>query len=233
MNKLIVLNHKMSLLYDDLYNYIDRINNIDIDDDIIICPSSIYLESFLNNSDYAIGCQNINYSLDKNNTGEISTDQLKSMGVEYALIGHAERVEKYGESKNIVNMKLISCLEANIFPILCFGENIDEDYKEVIPKLLESYLKDINNIDFITFAYEPVYAIGTGALPSIDRIKEVVEFVSKYLEDIYHKKPSIIYGGSVDSSNIRSIMNISGLSGVMIGSISSDIKEVERIIKNI
>ena len=52
MNKLIVFNHKMSLLYDDLYNYIDRINNIDIDDDIIICPSSIYLESFLNNSDY-------------------------------------------------------------------------------------------------------------------------------------------------------------------------------------
>ena len=50
MNKLIVFNHKMSLWYDDLYNYIDRINNIDIDDDIIICPSSIYLESFLNNS---------------------------------------------------------------------------------------------------------------------------------------------------------------------------------------
>ena len=90
-----------------------------------------------------------------------------------------------------------------------------------------------NNIDFITFAYEPIYAIGTGALPSIDRIKEVVEFVSKYLEDIYHKKPRIIYGGSVDSSNIRNIMNISGLSGVMIGAISSDIKEVERIIKNI
>ena len=70
-------------------------------------------------------------------------------------------------------------------------------------------------------------------IPSVDKIKEVVEFVSKYLEDIYHKKPSIIYGGSVDSSNIRSIMNISSLSGAMIGAISSDIKEVEKIIKNI
>ena len=60
MNKLIVFNHKMSLLYDDLYNYSDRINNIDIDDDIIICPSSIYLESFLNNYDYEFQISVIN-----------------------------------------------------------------------------------------------------------------------------------------------------------------------------
>lgn len=233
MNKLIVLNHKMSLLYDDLYNYIDRINNIITDNDIVICPSSIYLEAFLNNTDYAIGCQNINYNLDINNTGEISTDQVRSLGVEYALIGHNERVQKYNENKNIVNMKLIAALEANILPILCFGEDVDEDYKEVIPKILDSYLKDVLNIDFITFAYEPVYAIGTGTLPSKDKIKEVIEFISKYLEDRYHKKPCIIYGGSVDSSNVNDIINIDGLSGTLIGAISSDIKEVEKIFKNI
>lgn len=233
MNKLIVLNHKMSLLYDDLYNYIEILNNIDTENDIVICPSSIYLEAFLNNSDYAIGCQNINYSLDVNNTGEISTDQLRALGVEYAIIGHNERVEKYGENKNVVNMKLIAALESNILPILCFGENIDEDYKEVIPKTLDIYLKDILNIDFITFAYEPIYAIGTGTLPSNDRIKEVVDFTSKYIEDKYHKKPSIIYGGSVDSSNIDNIINIEGLSGVMVGAISSNIKEAQKILKNI
>lgn len=233
MNKLIVLNHKMSLLYDDVYTYIEKTNNIDTDYNVVICPSSIYLEAFLNNSDNIIGCQNMCYSLDVNNTGELSTDQLKSLGVSYTIIGHNERVVSYGENKNIINMKLIAALEANILPILCFGENIDEDYKEVIPKMLDSYLKDIENIDFITFAYEPIYAIGTGTLPSIDRIKEVVSFTSKYLEDIYHKKASIIYGGSVDSSNITSITKIDELSGVMIGSISSDIKEVEKIFNNI
>lgn len=233
MNKLIVFNHKMSLLYDDLYSYIERINNIETECNIIVCPSSIYLEAFLNNTDYAIGCQNINYSLDINNTGEISTDQIRSLGVEYAIIGHNERVEKYCENKNIVNMKLIASLEANILPILCFGENIDEDYKEKIPKILDAYLKDVLNIDFITFAYEPAYAIGTGTLPSINRIKEVVKFTSKYLEDKYHKKPSIIYGGSVDSGNINDIINIEELSGVMIGAMSSNIKEVEKILKRI
>lgn len=233
MNKLIVFNHKMSLLYDDLYSYIERINNIETECNIIVCPSSIYLEAFLNNTDYAIGCQNINYSLDINNTGEISTDQIRSLGVEYAIIGHNERVEKYCENKNIVNMKLIAALEANILPILCFGENIDEDYKEKIPKILDAYLKDVLNIDFITFAYEPAYAIGTGTLPSINRIKEVVKFTSKYLEDKYHKKPSIIYGGSVDSGNINDIINIEELFGVMIGAMSSNIKEVEKILKRI
>ena len=233
MNKLIVFNHKMSLLYDDLYSYIERINNIETECNIIVCPSSIYLEAFLNNTDYAIGCQNINYSLDINNTGEISTDQIRSLGVEYAIIGHNERVEKYCENKNIVNMKLIAALKANILPILCFGENIDEEYKEKIPKILDAYLKDVLNIDFITFAYEPAYAIGTGTLPSINRIKEVVKFTSKYLEDKYHKKPSIIYGGSVDSGNINDIINMEELSGVMIGAMSSNIKEVEKILKRI
>ena len=233
MNKLIVLNHKMSLLYDDLYNYIDRTNNIDTDNDIIICPSNIYLEAFLNNSFLPIGAQNMHYSTEENHTGEISSNQLKSLGVEYALIGHYERVSEFRENPSIVNQKLVAALDSNIFPILCFGENIDDDYKEVLPKLLDSYLKDIDNIEFILFAYEPIYAIVTGTLPSVSKIKEICLFISEYLEGKYKMKPRLIYGGSVDSSNVKDILDIEGISGVMVGSISSDIKEVERIIKNI
>lgn len=231
MKKLIVFNHKMSLLYDDLYSYIERTNNIDTDNDIIICPSNIYLEAFINNSDWSIGAQNMHYCTDELHTGEVSSNQLKSLGIEYVMIGHYERVSEFKESANVVNQKLIAALDSNIFPILCFGEDIDEDYKEVLPKLLDSYLKDINNIDFIIFAYEPIYAIGTGTLPNINKIKEVSEFISKHLEDKYGKKPSLLYGGSVDSSNITDIISIDTLSGVVIGNISSDIKEVERIIK--
>ena len=231
MKKLIVFNHKMSLLYDDLYSYIERTNNIDTENDIIICPSNIYLEAFINNSDWSIGAQNMHYSTDELHTGEISSDQLKSLGIEYTMIGHYERVNEFKESTSVVNQKLIAALDSNIFPILCFGENIDEDYKDVLPKLLDSYLKDIQNIEFIVFAYEPIYAIGTGALPNISKIKEVSEFVSKYLEDKYQKKPILLYGGSVDSSNISNIIDIDTLNGVVVGNISSDIKEVERIIK--
>ena len=148
MKKLIILNHKMSLLYDDLYNYIDRTNNIETDNDIIICPSNIYLEAFINNSVWPIGAQNMHYSLDEKHTGEISTDQLKSLDILYSLIGHYERVREFNENKNIINEKLIAALDANIIPILCFGEDIDEDYKEVIPNLLNSYLKNIMNIAY-------------------------------------------------------------------------------------
>ena len=233
MKKIIVFNHKMSLLYEDLYNYIERTNNLETDNDIIICPSDIYLEAFVNNSDWSIGSQNLNYNTDAKHTGEISTNQLKSLGIEYSIIGHYERVRDFNENAVIVNNKLIAALDANIFPILCFGENLDDDYHETIPKILDKYLKDIENIEFIIFAYEPIFAIGTGALPSIQRIEEVTNFVSKYLEDKYKRKPNLLYGGSVDSSNISNIINIEGIDGVLVGDISSDIKEVERIIERV
>lgn len=231
MKKIIVFNHKMSLLYDDLYSYIDRTNNIDTDNDIIICPSNIYLEAFINNSNWSIGAQNMHYDTLELHTGEVSSNQLKSLGIEYTMIGHYERVSEFKESANIINQKLIAALDSNIFPILCFGENIDEDYKDKLPKLLDSYLKDIDNIDFIIFAYEPIYAISSGALPNTDKLAEVSSFINKYLESKYGRKGTLLYGGSVDSSNINNIMNIDTLDGVVIGNISSDIKEVERIIK--
>lgn len=233
MKKLLVFNHKMSLLYDDLYSYIERTNKIECNNDIIICPSNIYLEAFINNSDWSVGAQNMHYSTDEHHTGDISSNQLKDLGIEYTIVGHYERVLEHHENKNIVNMKLTAALDANIFPILCFGEDIDEDYHTVLPELIDAYLKDVQNIEFIIFAYEPIYAIGTGTFPKLDRIKEVTTFISDYLYNKFHTKPIILYGGSVDSSNVHDIINIDSVDGVLIGNISSDIKEVEKIIKNL
>ncbi len=223
----------MSLLYDEVYPYIERLNNIETENDVIVCPSNIYLEAFVNNSDFPVAAQNFHSAVDASHTGEISTDQLKSLGIEYSLVGHYERVAEFKENPSIVNEKLIAALDANIFPIVCLGENMDEDYRDVLPKLLDSYLKDIQNIQCITFAYEPIYAIDTGALPKREKIEEVIKFVKKYLEDKFGQKARILYGGSVDSSNIEEIIGIENLDGVLIGKISSDIKEVEKIISRI
>ncbi len=233
MGKLVVFNHKMSLLYDDLYSYIERVNNIDTDNDIIICPSSIYLEAFVNNSLYPIGAQNFHYALDSKHTGEVSTSQLKSLDVLYSLVGHYDRVREFDENVNIVNEKLIAALETNIVPILCFGEDIVEDYKEVIPRLLDGYLKGIVNIEFIIFAYEPIYAVGTGILPNVSRISEVSSFIRGYLMDKYGKRITLLYGGSVDSSNIREIVDNCDVDGALIGDISSLATEVVRIINSL
>ena len=103
----------------------------------------------------------------------------------------------------------------------------------MLPNILNRYLKDVQNIQFIIFAYEPIYAIGTGALPNVNKIREVTSFVSKYLEDKYKIKPVILYGGSVDSSNISDIINIDSIDGVLVGNVSSDIKEVDRIFERL
>lgn len=233
MKKILIFNHKMSLLYDELYNYIKRTNQIDTDNDIIICPSNIYLEAFTNNSLWSIGSQNLSADTDPKHTGEVSTDQLKTLGIEYSLIGHYERVRDFRETPSVINTKLLAALDANIFPILCFGEDIEENYQEVLPKLLDNYLKEVQNINFIIFAYEPIYAIGTGTLPTRRRIEEVTKYISDYLEEKYHTKPVLLYGGSVDSSNIKEIIDTPNINGVLVGDISSNINEVERIISSL
>ena len=89
MKKIIVLNHKMNLLYDDVIPYIMNLNMVETENNIIVCPSNIYLESFLNYCDWGIGSQSVSNDSSKNNTGKISALQLKSLGIEYVIVGHS------------------------------------------------------------------------------------------------------------------------------------------------
>lgn len=207
MEKLIVLNHKMGLNYDEVLSYINSVNSIETEHNIIICPSSIYLETFVNNSFWGIGSQDVSSYLDVNHTGSISTNMLKSMGVEYSLVGHKEVLD----SKKEVKEKLEAVMDANIIPILCISSINDMDL-----------IKDIKHIEFIIFAYEPkVY--------EESKLKEIYD----YLYERYNVSPCIIYGGNVNKDNINSLFKNEYLSGVLIGSISSSSKEVISIIDSI
>ena len=232
MNKLIVLNHKNNLLYDDLYPYIENTNNINTNNNIIICPSNIYLESFINNSNWAIGAQNLNHNLDSNHTGEISTLQLKSLGVEYTIIGHSERVSEFQEDEHLINLKLKAALDSNIIPILCLGEDKEAEFTKTIAKQLETYLKDIDHLEFVILAYEPVYAIGNKAIDSYV-LEERLDYITKLITDKYHEKPTIIYGGGVNKDNIKEIMNLDNISGVMIGAESTTCENIKEIVNNL
>ena len=190
-NKLIVLNHKMSMEYDEVHHYIDRLNNIDTNNDIIVLPSSLYLESFINHCSWGVGAQNIYYESLGEYTGEISPLQIKSLGIEYALIGHYERKKYFHEDNELIKKKLNACLDSNISPILCFGETGDiEEIKDTLDGLLEG----ISNIDFITFAYEPL-EVSNGE--TFLQIEEDIDTIYEYLYTKYNKKPNIIYGGGV------------------------------------
>lgn len=227
MSKFVVLNHKMNLEYDEVYSYIERLNKIDSEHNIVVCPTNIYLTEFMNHCTWGVGAQNVHFSLDGNYTGEVSTLQLKSLGVEYSLIGHYERKKYFHESIIDVKKKLNACLDANIVPILCFGETGN---KEDILKDLETLLENITNIDFILFAYEPL-KVSKGE--SIFDIQERVQMIYEYLYERYQTKPNIIYGGGVSGKDVQELLNNEYIQGILIGKVSSNIEKIEKIIKSI
>lgn len=232
MNKLIILNHKMNMLYDDVYDYINQLNNINTDMSIIICPSYIYLTDFVNHSDWGIGSQNVYHEASGAYTGEISTTQLRSIGVEYSLIGHYERTKYFNENEIDTNKKLKACLEGNIIPIVCLQVQSDDE-KETLTKKLDTILEDIEHIEFIIFAYEPIDAIGKGQTSPISQIEETCTYLYEYLHDKYHTKPSIVYGGSVSNDNVNDLLSIDTIAGILIGEKSSNYKYVVNLIDEI
>ena len=227
MKKIIVLNHKMNLEYDEVVPYINTLNKIDTDNNIIICPSNIYLSEFINYSTWGVGAQNVCGKVDGNYTGEVSTRQLKSLGIEYSIIGHYERKKCFYETNKNINEKLIACLEANISPILCFGEtgNIDD-----ILSNLDELLKNVENIDFIIFAYEP---LKVSSEETISVIEEKINTIYDYLKERYNSNPNIIYGGKVSKKDINKLLQVDKLSGIMIGKVSANKDKIEKILDKI
>lgn len=203
--KIIILNHKMNLLYDDVPIYIDKLNKLNSINNIIVCPSNIYLESFINNCYCHVGSQDVCYEENGNYTGKVSAIQLKSMGVQYAIVGHKE-LKTTNENRK---KKIDVCLNNNIVPIVCLKSQKDLEVFE-----------GIEHINFIIIAYEPdtLYS------------KEEIDNIFNILLKKYNIKPIIVYGGKVGKKNIKTIIENEKLSGVMIGSISSNIDSITEII---
>lgn len=223
----IILNHKMNLEYDEIFSYIKQLNEIDTNNNLIVCPSNIYLSDFMNHCTWGVGAQNVFEKLDGNYTGEVSSRQLKSLGVEYSIIGHYERKKYFNENNASIHQKLNACIDTNISPILCFGENGDVDLAIAD---LEELLKEIERIDFIIFAYEP---LKVSEKESIEMIREQVKSIYEYLYDRFQVRPNLVYGGGLARKDIKKLLEIPELSGIMLGKVSSNIEQVKKIIKEI
>lgn len=217
----------MNLEYDEVVPYIQKLNQIDTENNIIVCPTNIYLADFMNYCTWGVGAQNVSEKSDGNYTGEVSALQLKSLGVEFSIIGHYERKKYFKETNKQIKDKLNACVDANISPILCFGEtgNVDEAIEA-----LEEILEGINRIDFIIFAYEP---LKVSEKEDVDTIGEQIREIYNYLYDKYEIKPNLVYGGGIARKDISKLLEISELNGIMIGKVSSNIEQVEKIIKSI
>lgn len=219
--KTIILNHKMNLYYNELDTYINEINQID--KNLIIAPSNIYLLEFIKNTNHQIASQDICYIEKDNNTGKVSWSQIKSLGIKYSIIGHSEKNDDIDK----VNIKIKTCLDNQITPILCFSNETPEDD---ITITLNSIKTD--NISNIIFAYEPKFNIGSNEI-DLEYINKQIDIIYNYLLNKYNQDPVLVYGGGINQNNINKIYQNDKLSGILIGSKSSNIKELKKLLLNI
>ena len=217
MDKLIVTNFKMNLSKEEVLEYKKIVENSDIKN-LIISPSNIYLDLMSSNK-YDLCAQNGYYEDFGTHTGEVSFKQLKRLGVKYSLIGHSETRNMSNED---IPLKLKSCINNGIVPILCVGNDINEKDTSKLFCILDKELKNLSGlkINDIIIAYEPTWAIGTGVTPSLENIKSVHTYIKNVLSKVYNIKCKVIYGGSVNMSNIKEICSIEEVDGVLIGSSS-------------
>jgi len=232
--KLIVGNLKMNLLNDDINKYIDEVKKYNFNN-VVYCPSNIYLKSFIDEN-LVVGSQDISAFNNGAYTGEISGSQLANLGVKYAIVGHSERRKRYNDS-NFINDKLKRCLENKIKPILCIGES-KEEYEnnktfDVLIKQINLALDDIDNIENIIIAYEPVWSIGTGLIPTNKNIENTIDYIKKYVFNRYSKSLKVLYGGSVNNKNINNFELINNVDGYLIGGCSIHVEDFIDLIKQV
>ena len=232
-NKIIVANHKSFLDYASVNEYINNLDKINLNN-VIICPSNIYLPLFCNKK-YSVGIQDISLYDDKNITGEVSTSQLKDMNIKYAIIGHNDRKLYFDETNKIINSKIKNATKYGLNVILCVGEilkndNIEDTKKYIIYNLNEC-LADINHLDNIMIAYEPNWAVGSGNAASNEYISNIVLAIKKFIQEKFKYKIKVLYGGSINSNNIKRLVDISHIDGFLIGKASTDYKEFLSIIE--
>ncbi|MEF3317743.1 triose-phosphate isomerase [Peptoniphilus grossensis] len=239
--KYICGNWKMNKTSSEARDFAEKINEFDFENvDVLLAPSFVSLESFrkILNKKIEVSAQNLSQFEDGAYTGEVSTSMLKDIGVENVIIGHSERREKFFESNEIVNAKVKKALADDFRVILCLGEALEVKAKNkevdfVKDELLKS-LDGIENIENITIAYEPIWAIGTGKTCSADdaekMCREIRQIINKNYGEI-SEKIRILYGGSVKPSNAREILSQENIDGVLVGGASLDVDSFIEIIK--
>lgn len=223
--KYLLLNHKMNFLGHELNSYIE---NIPKEENIIIFPSFIYIPYFLNKG-IKVGSQDVSNKDLGSLTSEVSAPQLKSLGVNYSIIGHSERRKKYQEENNLIKDKILMCQKEGLHVVLCIGDETKEKRFEEISKELTESLETIENFKNIWIAYEPISAIGTGVAISNEEIDEAVTFIKSWIETKYQETPVVLYGGSVNDENI-SELNKSKADGFLIGNASLNVEKIKRIV---
>jgi len=202
---------------------------------IIYCPPTTLIRPLfkkLKKSSIEVGAQNCHESKKfASLTGQINASMLKDVGAKYVILGHSENRQN-GEHNELINQKIKTALKSGLKVIFCIGETLKEKNKNQTYRILNhqinNCLKGIKNFSKIIIAYEPVWAIGTGKIPKLEDLKKNIFFVKKKFKN---KSIKVLYGGSVNTKNIKDLKKISTINGFLIGGDSRDPKKFIDIIK--
>ena len=195
----------------------------------------------LKGSEIRLGAQNLFYEDEGAYTGEISPLMLKDAGVEYVIIGHSERRKYFHEDNETVLKKVRAALRHGLKPIICVGETLEQreagKARDVVADQL-SILKEIpiGDMEEITIAYEPVWAIGTGKTATPELAEEMHKFIRETVENIFNRDVAnnlpILYGGSVKPNNVFDLTSEEDIDGALVGGASLNADSFLSIIKN-
>lgn len=208
--------------------------------DVVLSPPFTLLQSMaeeLEQLPIMLGAQNVSEYEHGAHTGEISAAMLASMATKMVIIGHSERRAERGESDRIIAAKVTQATQAGITPVLCVGETAAEKAagrsEEVVWAQINTVLQEagMNAFTQIVIAYEPVWAIGSGATASLEDITHMAEIINTRLSALDVKLP-LLYGGSVKAKNAADIVSIPAVDGLLVGGASLDPVEFLALCRN-
>lgn len=229
----------MNLNIEEISEYLKVINKEVSSKRVIFCPTSIYIPYFLKH-DYSVGIQNTFMHDSGAYTGEVSPKQAALMGINYTILGHSERRIYFKETDTLIAEKVKDAIKNNLGVILCIGETLEEKNllktNRILKRQIINSLRDLDKemLDNIVIAYEPVWSIGSGKVPSNKEIEATTEYIKMIVKESkeYDNIP-VLYGGSVNEKNIKELNKIKNLFGFLVGGASTDTNKILPIITEV
>ena len=243
--KVIAGNWKMNMLPNEAIQFIDELAPMvkDTENEVILCvpyTDLFYALLTAQNTNIKIGSQNMHFEENGAFTGEVSGKMLKSINVEYVIIGHSERRQYFAETDETVNKKIKAAFANGLKPIVCVGETLEQREAgktiEIITNQTKLALEGLTEeqVGNTIIAYEPIWAIGTGKTATKEDANDSIKAIRNKIAQIYGQNVAdgviIQYGGSVKSTNAKELFEMSDIDGGLVGGASLKVEEFSKIV---
>lgn len=208
-----------------------------IDFDVLVCPpmSLLGLLSEMKHDGVALGAQDVSIAPKDFGafTGDVSAAQIADLGAAYAIVGHSERRAMRHETDLVVREKAVNAIAKGVRPVICVGETLQEREQgqalEVVCRQIRESVPSTSTAENTVIAYEPVWAIGTGKVPSLADVEEMHTAIREEISSLLGAEVAdgmrILYGGSVKPSNAKELLNAQNVDGALIGGASLKVED--------